>query len=327
MKNALLDTMAAQSANAIGDITAGDGTLDEFANKVAHAIAGCAVGAARTDTSGGCGAGAIGAAVGEMAAEAYGKKSDTTQFAAMVAGIAAATTGASAAEINLASQAGANAAANNYLSHSPFAGVREIVAKENARLTAACEPNCTAEDFRRIDQQAAAVERAADLTEVAKRSVFTPEQAEQLAQTLIELAPVYGTGESVLQLITGRSSLTGEETSRIWAAAGLVPIAGGIVRKAGEPVVEALTSALRALEGPVFKTTKEATQAAETLGFKRINETINGQAVYKKGNQYITRDVDGHNGGAWKAADSVANLGKKETRLGTFDAQLNRIGN
>ena len=117
LKTALLDTMAAQSANAIGDITAGDGTLDEFTNKVAHAIAGCAVGAARTDTSGGCGAGAIGAAIGEMAAEAYGKKSDTTQFAAMVAGIAAATTGASAEEVNLAGQAGGNAAANNYLNH------------------------------------------------------------------------------------------------------------------------------------------------------------------------------------------------------------------
>ena len=327
LKTALLDTMAAQSANAIGDITAGDGTLDKFANKVAHAIAGCAVGVARTDNSGGCGAAAIGAAVGEIAAEAYGRQADTTAFAAMVSAIAVAANGATAAEINLASQAGGNAAANNYLSHSPFAGVRELVAKENARLTGACEPNCTAEDFRRIDRQAASMERAADLTEVAKRGVFTPEQAEQLAQTLIELAPIYGTGEAVLQLLTGRSSLTGEEANRIWAAAGLVPIAGGIVRKAGEPVVEALTSALRAFEGPVFKTTEEATQAADALGFKRINETINGQAVYKKGSQYITRDVDGHNGGAWKAANSVSDLAKKETRLGTFDAQLNRIGN
>ena len=117
LKNALLDTMAAQSANAIGDITAGDGTLDEFANKVAHAIAGCAVGAARADTSGGCGAGAIGAAVGEIAAEAYGRQADTTAFAAMVSAIAVAATGASAAEIHLASQAGANAAANNSLNH------------------------------------------------------------------------------------------------------------------------------------------------------------------------------------------------------------------
>lgn len=53
------------------------------------------------------------------------------------------------------------------------------------------------------------------------------------------------------------------------------------------------------------------------MGFKRINETVNGQAVYKKGSQYISRDVDGHNGGAWKVADSVKILGQKipETEL------------
>jgi filamentous hemagglutinin len=205
--------------------------------------------------------------------------------------------------------------------------VREIAAKENARLTAECEPNCTAEDFQRIDQQAAAVERAVNLAEVAKRGVITPDQAQQLAQTLLELTPVYGSGESALQLITGRSSLTGEEANRIWAAVGLVPLAGGMVRKVGEPVVETLTSVLRALDGPVFKTTREAAQAAQALGFRRINETVNGQAVFTDGKNYISRDVDGHNGGAWKAADSVKELGTKETRAGTWNSDLTkRIG-
>ncbi|MFS1526109.1 toxin C-terminal domain-containing protein [Microbulbifer sp. 2304DJ12-6] len=77
----------------------------------------------------------------------------------------------------------------------------------------------------------------------------------------------------------------------------------------------------------IYKTTKEAKQAAENLGFKKINETIHdGQAVFKKGKRFITRDVDGHNGGAWKMAKSVKGLGSKETRLGTFDKDLNRIG-
>jgi RHS repeat-associated protein len=77
----------------------------------------------------------------------------------------------------------------------------------------------------------------------------------------------------------------------------------------------------------VYKTTKEAKQAAETLGFKKINETIHdGQAVFKKGKRFITRDVDGHNGGAWKMAKSVKGLGSKDARLGTFDKDLNRIG-
>ncbi|RFD30453.1 hypothetical protein CER19_08655 [Pseudomonas sp. GL93] len=41
---------------------------------------------------------------------------------------------------------------------------------------------------------------------------------------------------------------------------------------------------------------------------------------------YITRDLDGHNGGAWKAAKSVKALGSKDTRLGTFDVNMKRIG-
>jgi hypothetical protein len=49
------------------------------------------------------------------------------------------------------------------------------------------------------------------------------------------------------------------------------------------------------------------------------------QAVFKRGKDFITRDSDGHNGGAWKMADSVKNVGSKETRTGTFDLTLNRI--
>ncbi|PSL86388.1 hypothetical protein C7T35_02775, partial [Variovorax sp. WS11] len=117
IKGALLDTVAAQGANAIGDLTA-DGALDGFANTVAHAIAGCMVGAARADSASGCGAGALGAAIGELAAEAYGRRNDTVQFAALVSGLAVAVTGGDASQINIGSQAGGNAAANNYLNHA-----------------------------------------------------------------------------------------------------------------------------------------------------------------------------------------------------------------
>ena len=73
--------------------------------------------------------------------------------------------------------------------------------------------------------------------------------------------------------------------------------------------------------------TAQATAAAEKLGYAKTNELSSGQAVYKKGKSYITRDVDGHNGGAWKRASSVANLGSKATRDGTYNADLTvRIG-
>lgn len=121
LKNALLDTVAAQTANAIGTLTA-IGTLDDFTNKIAHAIAGCAVGAGKADNSSGCGAGAIGAVIGEISGNAYGRdefgnlRPGAVEMAQMFAGIAGALAGLDAAEINIAAAAGANAAANNALS-------------------------------------------------------------------------------------------------------------------------------------------------------------------------------------------------------------------
>jgi len=40
--------------------------------------------------------------------------------------------------------------------------------------------------------------------------------------------------------LTGRSSISGEEVNRFWAALGLVPVAGGVIRRVGEPMVDAL---------------------------------------------------------------------------------------
>jgi filamentous hemagglutinin len=120
LKTAFLDTVAAQGAFAIGNMSTGDGAvLNEFTNKVAHAVAGCVVGAARTDGS--CSAGAIGAVVGEISASFYVRDEDgnvkagAVEMAGMFAALAAGLTGANAQEIALAQAAGANAAANNAL--------------------------------------------------------------------------------------------------------------------------------------------------------------------------------------------------------------------
>ena len=74
-------------------------------------------------------------------------------------------------------------------------------------------------------------------------------------------------------------------------------------------------------------------RAAGQLGFKKTNFRSNGQPVYKKGNRYISPDVGSgpgtggsHNGGVWKMASSPEKLGSKTTRMGTFDANLVRIG-
>lgn len=76
---------------------------------------------------------------------------------------------------------------------------------------------------------------------------------------------------------------------------------------------------------PVPRSTLLA-QRAESLGFKKTNYRSHGQPVYTDGKRFITPDVDSHSGGAFKMADSVDNLGSKNTRMGTYDANLNRIG-
>ncbi len=65
---------------------------------------------------------------------------------------------------------------------------------------------------------------------------------------------------------------------------------------------------------------------AKRLGFQKTGRISHGQPVYKYKNKYITPDADSHNGGTWKMADSVENLRNRTTRMGTYDENLERIG-
>ncbi|RFB33046.1 toxin C-terminal domain-containing protein [Brevibacillus sp. VP] len=83
--------------------------------------------------------------------------------------------------------------------------------------------------------------------------------------------------------------------------------------------------------GP-YRTDKEADIAAEILGYKRVPEKSHGRAVYSNGKEYISPDTprkttgSTDNGGVWKKAKSPQDLISKDTRLGTYDKYLNRIG-
>lgn len=78
--------------------------------------------------------------------------------------------------------------------------------------------------------------------------------------------------------------------------------------------------------------TCESDKIAKDLGYSKNNERSHGQPVYSKSNakrdlRYISPDIDSHNGGYWKAADSIKNLGSRNTRSGTYDITLSvRIG-
>ena len=125
---------------------------------------------------------------------------------------------------------------------------------------------------------------------------------------------VFTLGSSTLATSTSRGAVTVSTTGK--SKLGDLAIAGSQRGAIG----------VRKTAEPFFKTNAAAGIRAKELGFKKINETVNNQSVYKKGKLFITRDITGHIGGAFKAASSIKNLQSKRTRLGTFDENLRRIG-
>ncbi|MDT8903388.1 hemagglutinin repeat-containing protein [Anaeroselena agilis] len=132
-------------------------------------------------------------------------------------------------------------------------------------------------------------------------------------------------------MVNGSAFDTGEQLGYLSVDLGLLLLDVGVASK----LVEKVPGLARAVEvlnnerGSIrigSMTTKQVTDAAKVLGFEKTNYFSHGQPIYKKGNLYITPDIDGHNGGVWKAASSVEDLKSKSTRLGTYDANLNRIG-
>ena len=133
LANALLNTVAAQGAFAIGDAgpqgPQGSQRLNAFTAEVAHAILGCAVGAGRAGAGGGsaatgCSAGAVGAVVGNLAAEFYdpNHQMDSARvsgFSQVMAAVAGVLVGGDVSSAHIAASAGENAVMNNQLAHIP----------------------------------------------------------------------------------------------------------------------------------------------------------------------------------------------------------------
>ena len=72
-----------------------------------------------------------------------------------------------------------------------------------------------------------------------------------------------------------------------------------------------------------FKAQLDYDLMAKNLGFERTGARSHGQPVYRRGAEYISPDVDRHNGGIWKKATGDAtNLRNKTTRDGTFNEDL-----
>ena len=142
VKNAVISTVAAQGANAIGDAKF-NGDLDLFSGTLAHAILGCGMGAATTGNSSGCAAGAAGAVIGDLSAEWYGRTfggnpANAADFAKLTTALVAAAAGGASA-MNIAGVTSNNAVVNNYLNHTDAARLAALEAKAKAGTLTAKE--------------------------------------------------------------------------------------------------------------------------------------------------------------------------------------------
>ena len=107
------------------------------------------------------------------------------------------------------------------------------------------------------------------------------------------------------------------------AAKGGYRVTRNAVEEVSETISKNADSIGRVMPGPVYKTTKEATEAAIENGWRRTNmRSSNGQVIFTDGKNFFSRDADGHIGGAWKLMDPH----NPTRRIGTLDANLNIIG-
>ncbi len=125
----------------------------------------------------------------------------------------------------------------------------------------------------------------------------------------------------------------GDVSGAAISAAGLVPYFGdlakaGKIKKDLGVINNAIEAANKGKKELVYVGTKENRRAVPVPdGFKKIKErTRNGQPIFQQGKKYFSPDRDSHNGGVWKRADSPKALESKKTRDGTYDENLQRIG-
>jgi len=100
-----------------------------------------------------------------------------------------------------------------------------------------------------------------------------------------------------------------------------------------ETVIESLNSQIAALRKQPLATDTEARRVAGALGYNPIRgERSHGAQIFynRETRWYISRDIDSHSGGVWKAATSIRDLRSPSDhglRLGTYNRDLTeRIG-
>ncbi|WP_208592648.1 SAR2788 family putative toxin [Gracilibacillus suaedae] len=146
--------------------------------------------------------------------------------------------------------------------------------------------------------------------------------------TILEMYDADNFRASFIDQATGEEYIydTTEFDAAVWPLVGVVV---KFIAKKG--LKKAINKWGKSIIGSMIRSSPTlAKSAAKDLGYSITKYRSHGQKVFKrskgKGPKYITVDKDGHNGGVWKGATTIKNLGSKKTRSGTYDANLKRIG-
>ncbi|MGE8641405.1 MAG: EndoU domain-containing protein, partial [Achromobacter sp.] len=233
-----LQTLGAAQIKELSGVLGGEGSVGHAA---LHAVLGCA-GAAAQGAS--CGAGGAGALSGVVLSKLLDSVDDVNRkkltpeeeqarvnlISSIVAGIAASIdpTAAVPAEVAARIEVENN---SRYMNLDKVARMKaEVTAK--AIATCANDNSCLQAEFDRADKMAAAYDVALMLRHYPQLS---KEKADTLAQAVLDLAPGVSNASALYELLTGKTA-TGDEANRYFAAIGLVPVLGGIIKKGGQAV-------------------------------------------------------------------------------------------
>ena len=233
-----LQTLGAAKIKEISGALGGEGSVGHAA---LHAVLGCA-GAAAQGAS--CGAGGAGALSGVVLSKLLDSIDDVNRkkltpeeeqaranlISSIVAGIAASIDPTAAVPAEVA----ARIEVENNSRYKNLDKVARMKAEVTAKAIATCadDNSCLQAEFDRADKMAAAYDVALTLSHYPQLS---KEKADTLAQAVLDLAPGVSNASALYELLTGKTA-TGDEANRYFAAIGLVPVLGGIIKKGGQAV-------------------------------------------------------------------------------------------
>ena len=130
---------------------------------------------------------------------------------------------------------------------------------------------------------------------------------------------------STLSLVSAIPSGGSAGTGMLMAKTGTKATAASSILQVAKQTAKESKSTIEFIQGSGAKAKMVSTELPK--GYKEVASS--GKAkVYSDGKNYISPDLDGHNkAGIWKMADKEKKLWKKETRSGTYDAGLKKVGN